>query len=192
MQDYHSVYIDLYHEFRAKDHESEKINDDIVFEMELIKQVEINIDYILMLVGKYQESHHTDTEIIVTIKKAIGASPDMRNKKDLILNFIDSLTPDSEVDEEWRHYVTQQRKVELDQIIQEENLNSANAYEYMDNAFKDGFIQTTGTAITKVLPPVSRFTPSGDRTKKRETVLEKLKAFFDKFYDIASGLMSDN
>ena len=192
VQDYHSIYIDLYHEFRAKDHESEKINDDIVFEMELIKQVEINIDYILMLVGKYQESHHTDTEIIVTIKKAIGASPDMRNKKALILNFIESLTPDSEVDAEWRQYVNQQRKIELDQIIQEENLNPANAYEYMDNAFKDGFIQTTGTSITKVLPPVSRFTPSGDRTKKRETVLEKLKAFFDKFYDIASGLISSD
>ena len=88
--------------------------------------------------------------------------------------------------------MNQQRKIELDQIIQEENLNPENAYEYMDNAFKDGFIQTTGTAITKVLPPVSRFTPSGDRTKKRETVLEKLKAFFDKFYDIASGLISSD
>jgi type I restriction enzyme R subunit len=48
-------------------------------------------------------------------------------------------------------------------------------------------VQTTGTGITKVLPPVSRFTPTGDRTKKRDTVIEKLSAFFNKFWDISGG-----
>lgn len=61
----------------------------------------------------------------------------------------------------------------------------------MDNAFRDGFIPTTGTAITKVLPPVSRFTPTGDRTKKRETVIEKLTAFFNRFWNIVSDAAAD-
>ena len=76
-------------------------------------------------------------------------------------------------------------------IIAEENLDKDETYKYVNNAFRDGYIQATGTALTKVLPPVSRFTPTGDRTKKRETVLEKLKAFFNKFWDISGGKFED-
>jgi len=91
------------------------------------------------------------------------------------------------VDGAWQAYVEEQRRAELDRIIVDENLNCDEAYKFMDNAFRDGFVQTTGTAITKVLPPVSRFTPTGDRTKKRETVIEKLTAFFNRFWDIMSS-----
>lgn len=187
VQDYHSAYIDLYNEFRPKKHDAENINDDVVFEMELIKQVEINIDYILSLIRKYHEEHLQDKEIIVTIRKAIDSSVDLRNKKELIEHFIDSLTPESDVDEDWQTYVNEQRRAELNRIIADENLNHDEAFKFMDNAFRDGFIQTTGTAITKVLPPVSRFTPTGDRTKKRETVIEKLTAFFNRFWNIVSA-----
>ena len=186
VQDYHSAYIDLYNEFRPQKHEAEQINEDLVFEMELIKQIEVNIDYILSLIRKYHEEHLQDKEIIVTIRRAIDSSVDLRNKKELIERFIESLTPESEVDEDWLAYVEEQRRAELDRIIVDENLNSEEAYKFMDNAFHDGFVQTTGTAITKVLPPVSRFTPTGDRTKKRETVIEKLTAFFNRFWDIMS------
>ena len=187
VQDYHSAYIDLYNEFRPQKHEAEQINEDVVFEMELIKQVEVNIDYILSLIRKYHEEHLQDKEIIVTIRRAIDSSVDLRNKKELIERFIESLTPESEVDEAWQAYVEEQRRAELDRIIVDENLNCDEAYKFMDNAFRDGFVQTTGTAITKVLPPVSRFTPTGDRTKKRETVIEKLTAFFNRFWDIMSS-----
>lgn len=190
VQDYHSAYIDLYNEFRPKKHDAENINDDVVFEMELIKQVEINIDYILSLIRKYHEEHLQDKEIIVTIRKAIDSSVDLRNKKELIEHFIDSLTPESDVDEDWQTYVNEQRRAELNRIIVDENLNHDEAFKFMDNAFRDGFIQTTGTAITKVLPPVSRFTPTGDRTKKRETVIEKLTAFFNRFWDIIPEIKS--
>ena len=187
VQDYHSAYIDLYNEFRPKKHEAEHINDDVVFEMELIKQVEINIDYILALIRKYHEEHLQDKEIIVSIRKAIDSSVDLRNKKELIERFIESLTPESDVDEDWLVYVEEQRRAELDRIIADENLNHDEAYKFMDNAFRDGFVQTTGTAITKVLPPVSRFTPTGDRTKKREAVIERLTSFFNRFWDIISS-----
>lgn len=188
VQDYHSAYIDLYNEFRPQKHEAEHINDDVVFEMELIKQVEVNIDYILSLIRKYHEEHLQDKEIVVSIRKAIDSSVDLRNKKELIERFIESLTPESDVDEDWLAYVEEQRRTELDRIIADENLNHDEAYKFMDNAFRDGFVQTTGTAITKVLPPVSRFTPTGDRTKKREAVIDRLTAFFNRFWDIISSI----
>ena len=73
LQDYQSLYIDLYQEFRPKDDgDKENINDDIVFEMELIKQIEVNIDYILMLVAQYHESNCTDKEILAEIDKAVN------------------------------------------------------------------------------------------------------------------------
>jgi len=149
--------------------------------------VEINIDYILELIRKYHESNMKDKEIVVSIRKAVDSSMELRNKKDLIEQFIDSMTPSTQVDEDWQAFVEAKKKEELDRIIDEERLNRDETYRFLDNAFRDGFIQTTGTAIGKVLPPVSRFTPTGDRTKKRETVLEKLTAYFKKFWDISGG-----
>lgn len=187
VQDYHSIYIDLYNELRGRNKgENENINDDIVFEMELIKQVEINIDYILLLIQKYKDSHFEDKEIVVSITKAIDSSVELRNKKDLIEQFIDSLTPSSQVDDDWRTFVDEKRVEELNRIISEETLNKEETYKFIDNAFRDGYIQSTGTALTKVLPPVSRFTPTGERTQKRETVLDKLTAFFNRFWSISN------
>ncbi len=192
VQDYHSMYINLYNEFRGKNKgDCENVNDDIVFEMELIKQVEINIDYILALIKKFHEGHLQDKEIVVSINKAIDSSVELRNKKDLIERFIDSLNPSSNVDDDWHSFVDAKKLEELNVIIAEENLDKYETYKYVNNAFRDGYIQATGTALTKVLPPVSRFTPTGDRTKKRETVIEKLKAFFNKFWDISGGRFED-
>jgi type I restriction enzyme, R subunit len=188
VQDYHSMYINLYNEFRKKETgDVENVNDDIVFEMELIKQVEINIDYILELIRKYHKGHLADKEIVISIRKAIDSSVELRNKKDLIEKFIESLTPTSRVDDDWNTFVDTKKLEELNQIITEEDLNKEETFNFINNAFRDGYVQITGTAITKVLPPVSRFTQSGERTKKRETVLEKLIAFFNKFWDISGG-----
>lgn len=188
VQDYHSIYINLYNEFRKiLKGDSENVNDDIVFEMELIKQVEINIDYILQLIRLYHEGHLQDKEIIITIGKAIDSSVELRNKKELIEQFIDSLTPSTNVDDDWHSFVDAKKVEELDQIINDENLDKEETYKFITNAFRDGYVQSTGTAISKVLPPVSRFSPTGDRTKKRESVLEKLSSFFNKFWDISGG-----
>ena len=188
VQDYHSMYINLYNDFRGKNKgDNENINDDIVFEMELIKQVEINIDYILQLIRKYHEGHLKDKEIVISISKAIDSSVELRNKKELIEQFIESLTPTTNVDDDWHTFVDEKKLEELDSIIAEENLDKDETYKFLNNAFRDGFVQNTGTAISKVLPPVSRFSPTGERTKKRETVLERLGAFFNKFWDISGG-----
>lgn len=182
LQDYQSIYLDLYQEFRGKEKaEKDAINDDIVFEMELIKQVEINIDYILMLIRKYRDSQMQDKEIAISIAKSIDSSLELRNKKELIEAFLASLTPDGDIDDEWRAFVAARREEELARIIREEKLNPEATREFMQNAFRDGFLQVNGTALSKVLPAVSRFTPTGDRAKKRETVLEKLTAYFERF-----------
>ncbi|TKC01410.1 type I restriction endonuclease subunit R [Pedobacter cryotolerans] len=186
-QDYHSMYIELYQEFRNKEKgDTENVNDDIVFEMELIKQVEINIDYIIALIQKYHESHLKDKEVVVNISKAIDSSVELRNKKELIEQFIASLTPFSNVEEDWQAFVSTKKKDELDTIIEEENLKAPETYTFINNAFKYGEIQSSGTTFAKILPPVSRFTATGDRTKKKEIVLEKLNAYFERYYDITS------
>jgi type I restriction enzyme R subunit len=188
LQDYHSVYIDLYNEFRkGTDSEKENINDDLVFEMELIKQIEINIDYILALIKQYHEDHTKNKELLIDINKAIDSSVELRNKKDLINQFISSLGVHSVVDEDWQKYVEEKKVEELDEIIKEENLDRDATYTFIQNAFRDGTIATTGTALTKVLPPIRRFSPGGERTQKRETVLGKLTDFFERFFDISNG-----
>lgn len=188
VQDYHSVYIDLYNDFRNKtDGDKENINDDVVFEMELIKQVEINIDYILELIRRYHASNQENKDILVDINKAIDSSIELRNKKELIEQFISTLEVSSNIDSDWQTFVDKKKIEELDRIISEEGLNAQETYQFVESAFRDGGVQATGTAITKVLPPVSRFSADNTRGKKRETVLDKLTAFFNRFFDISSN-----
>ena len=192
VQDYHSMYIDLYNEFRkGTEADKENINDDLVFEMELIKQIEINIDYILGLIKKYHEDHTKNRELLLDINKAIDSSVELRNKKDLINQFISSLDVHSVVDDDWQKFVEGKKVEELEQIIVSENLDHDATFAFVRNAFRDGSLATTGTAITKILPHVYRFSPTGERTKKRESVLDKLMRFFEKYFDISGGKFSE-
>ncbi|MCM0639528.1 type I restriction endonuclease subunit R [Cellulomonas wangsupingiae] len=188
LQDYQSTYLDLYQSFRRTDGaDRESINDDVVFEIELIKQVEINVDYILMLVEKYRaaKGDGEDKEIKATIDRAVDSSPSLRNKKDLIEEFVDRLSVDEDVAEEWRAYVAAKREAELARIITEENLRPEQTRAFVDTAFRDGQVRGTGTAITQILPPVSRFAKGSNHGAKKQTVIDKLTAFFDRFFDLA-------
>jgi len=189
-QDYRSIYLDLYAEFRkGEDADKESITDDVVFEIELIKQVEINVDYILMLVQRYRDAHGDgqDKEIRAEITRAVDSSPTLRNKKDLIEDFVDSVTTDGEIDAEWRAFVEARRRTELESIVAEENLRPEETAQFVDAAFRDGAIPRTGTAITRIIPPVSRFAPGGDHGEKKQRVLDKLATFFERYF----GLMSN-
>ncbi len=186
-QEYQSLYLHLAEEFRNKaEVDKEFINDDIVFEIELIKQVEINVDYILMLVEKYIRSKGSeeDTDIKAAIERAVDSSPSLRNKKDLIEQFVDSVSVNSQIDTEWVEYIAKKKVEELDLIITTENLNADETKVFIENAFRDGVIPETGTAITKVLPPVSRFSKTNNHAEKKRTVLDKLKAFFERFFGL--------
>lgn len=184
-QDYLGRYQDLRDEW--KNHkpggEKEDITDDIVFEIELIKQIEINIDYILMLVQKYHDSHCDDKEILITIQKAVDASPELRSKKALIETFIAGINDVSDVMLEWRTFVAEEKERQLVTIIQEENLKDEETRRFMDSAFRDGSVKTTGTDIDKLMPPISRF-GGGNRTVKKQAIIDKLMAFFNRFFGI--------
>ncbi len=183
-QDYQSIYIDMYQEFkRLKEGDKEKINDDIEFELELVKQVEVNIDYILMLVLKYHASNCEDKTILVEIDKAIGSSMELRSKKELIERFISRVNGSSNIDEDWHVFVAEQKTKELNQLIQDESLKQNETEKYVNNAFRDGQLKTVGADIDKILPPISRF-GGGNRTEKKRTVIDKLKAFFEKYFGI--------
>ncbi|MCB1632830.1 MAG: type I restriction endonuclease subunit R, partial [Pseudomonadales bacterium] len=152
-QDYQSTYLDLWNERKPQARaEKESIVDDVVFEIELIKQVEINVDYILMMVQKYRDERGDgqDKELRAGITRAIDSSPSLRNKKDLIESFVDSVSVTGEIEAEWRAYVAARREKELTEIISTENLRPEETERFMDAAFRDGQLRTTGTAITKV------------------------------------------
>ena len=188
VQDYHSKYIDIYRDFQKRaDSEKENIIGDLIFEMELIKQTEINIDYILMLVNKYHKNNTKNKEILTNIHKAIDSSLELRNKKELIIQFINSLNGDAIVDKEWHTFIKKSKIDELEKIISDENLNRNESYEFIQNSFQTGNIETHGTAITKVIPPLSRFSNTGERSQKIKSVIEKFTEFFDRFFNISNN-----
>lgn len=193
LQDYLGRYQDLRDEWKRKREQGEStdIIDDIVFEVELIKQIEINIDYILMLVKKYHNTHCEDKEVLITINKAIDASPELRSKKALIENFIAGINEVDDIMAEWHDYVVAMREEDLKNIIQEEKLKPEETRKYLENAFRDGEIKTAGTDIDKLMPPVSRF-GGGKRAEKKQSVISKLKTFFEKYFGIGgSGSFTD-
>ncbi len=195
LQDYQSRYLDLRNEWKERQTEKTDVSDDIVFEIELIKQVEISIDYILILVEKYRKSHKTDKDVLVQIEKAIGASPELRSKKELIKSFIEQLNSIEDdtksVEDKWYEYVEEKCAEDLDQIIKDEKLKPEPTWRIMEEAFEYGELRTTGTIVNDILPPASRFNRSGREEKKRRTV-DQLYHFFDTYYDIGALQKKDD
>ena len=184
LQNYQSIYLDLYDKYRKKGNaEKEDITDDIEFEIELIKQVEINIDYILMLVEKYHDGNCEDKEILSSIRKAVDASTQLRSKKELIEAFISQVNVDTQVTTDWQRFVLEQEENDLTEIITNEKLKPEETRKFVANAFRDGTLKTSGTEIDKLMPPVSRFGGDG-RAKKKQGIIEKLKAFFEKYFGL--------
>lgn len=192
LQDYHGIYIDLYTKLRPSEAgDKETINDDLIFEMELIKQIEINIDYILELIKKYHEDHIQNKEVLVDIDKAVDSSVELRNKKDLISQFISTLDVQSDVDTDWQQFVEKKKIEELEHIIESEGLNRDATYVFIQNAFRDGVVAEAGTGIAQIMASKpSLFSPDGAYTKKRENILQKLTRFFEKFFDISGDTFS--
>lgn len=182
-QDYIGTYTDLYEEFKRDKTEAESIKDDVVFEMELVKQIEVNIDYILMLVAKYHESNCTDKEILGSIDKAIKSSLALRSKKELIDTFISKINVNTDVMNDWTKFVKEQEETDLKKLIEEENLNEEETRKFIDNSFRDGQVKTSGTDIEKILPPMRRF-GGGNRTERKQTIIDKILKFFEKYFGI--------
>ena len=191
LQDYLGRYQDLRDEWKSKRESGDvaDVNDDVVFEIELVKQIEINIDYILMLVKKYHDSHGLDKEILITIQKAVESSPELRSKKVLIENFIEGINDMDDVISEWHDYVRKMREEDIRILIEIENLKPEETRKYLENCFRDGEIKTTGTDIVGIMRPVSRF--GGGQESKKKAVIEKLMAFFEKYYGISGSFFGE-
>ena len=187
LQDYASTYQDLHDKYtNAEKAEKTGVVEDIVFEMELIRQIEVNIDYILFLIEKYKASSKQDKEIIADIRRKVASSPNLRNKKDLIESFIESLNPDVDsVTEEWLRFIERAKKAELDAIISEEGLKAEETVAFINQCFREGEIKETGTEITKILPPIPLFTKARNSQEKKNSVIRRLKAFFERFFDVS-------
>ena len=185
-QDYIGMYADLYEEFKKISKETESIKDDIVFEMELVKQVEVNIDYILMLVSKYHKTNCKDKEILGSINTAINSSLALRSKKELIEGFIDRINVNNDIYKDWTAFVKEQKEHDLETLIEEENLNSEETRKFLDNSFRDGEVKTTGTDIEKILPPMRRF-GEDNKTERKQTIIEKISKFFEKYFGISNS-----
>ncbi len=183
IQDYTGRYHDIREELKPRPGMSTDVTDDIVFEVELLRQIEINIDYILILVKKYHDSHCFDKELLIDIHKAIDSSLELRSKKALIDSFIAGINDVDDVMAEWHSFVAEAKESELVSIIEEEKLKETETRKYLENCFRNGEIKTTGTDIDNLMPPTSRF-GGGDRAEKKQRIIEKLQRFFERFFGI--------
>lgn len=181
-QDYRSEYVDLYEKWRPKKGESKVINDDLVFEIDLMKTVDINIDYILMLVRKYHDSNCTDKTIQADIKRAVGASPFLRNKRDLIDAFVASINSSSDIEEDWKKYLAETKEQEISSIIEEEALDNDKTRAFIERAFAEGEVTEVGTEVAELMTKKpSRFAPQNAYALMKQRVLVRLKGYFERF-----------
>ncbi|MDE6824488.1 MAG: type I restriction endonuclease subunit R [Duncaniella sp.] len=186
--DYRGFYNEMHDKYRPKNGDAVNINDDLVFEMELMKTIEINIDYILFLVSQLSGDENNDREIIIKVMKSVEASPDLRNKEELIREFIERHTPENDVHDQWHEFVRESQRKEIENIIAEENLKRDKTLAYVGQVFRDGEVSEGGTAIAEILPPMGLFGNAGaKRTEKKKRVLQRIKDFFDRFFDISGG-----
>ncbi|GAA9361628.1 type I restriction endonuclease subunit R [Helicobacter pylori] len=194
-QDYQSKYLDFYDEMRPeKGRDKEEINDDLIFEIELIKQVEVNIDYILNLIEKYAREDDLEIQGVKTkIEPILNSSIELRNKKDLIMGFIDKYNKDEEVHEYFQNYIHQKREEEFQNIIKENRLNEEKAYSFMQHAFSGGEINFSGTEFPEIIKEkVSRFDKNSRYQEVKEKVAASLSRFFHRFCDLTSSVFKKN
>ena len=183
MQTYTTWY-NNYHEEFVERVDAENINDDVVFEMELVKSVQVSITYILQLIAEYHATNCQDEEVLVRIKTAVGSSPDLRDKRELIERFIEriSVEGDGDIYSHWEEYMAEEQQKELVDIINEEKLNAEKTLAYIHRAFADGYINEYGTSVTELLPPIPLFgAKANTRAEKKARVIERLKAFLARY-----------
>ena len=188
-QDYQSVYNDLYEEWkkRRNDGGNENIANDIIFEIELLKQTEIDIDYILDLVRKYRLEHGKPAEkTLDTIRHALNSSIELRSKRDLVEAFVKHESRTDDLAGDWKKFVEAKKEEEISALIKNENLKNDETRNFVEIAFRDGELRETGTELDALLPPMSRFGAAGKlRAEKKNRTIAALKKIFEKFSGLA-------
>ena len=178
-QSYQSRYIDCYHQYSSRKEKVQgETEEDVVFELDLIRQIEVNMDYILMLIEKYHSGGSKDQKLLDSIHSSVNASLDLREKRDLIEKYLNSRESGEEL--EWNEYIEREKQLALQDLINKNHLKPKETQEFMNRAFRDGEMKTTGTDIDKLMPPISRF-GGNKRDEKKSGIVRKLTEFFDRF-----------
>ncbi|EGR9248317.1 type I restriction endonuclease subunit R [Campylobacter upsaliensis] len=178
-QDYQSHYISTYEKLRKDKDDKESNLDEVEFEVELLAQVEVSIEYILELIAKYHKDQATNYEPIL---KLLDSSLSLRSKKELFLRFIDSLHTQSNVAKDFSTYIETHKNNALQDIINTLNLDPKKTKEFMQDSFERGELRDYGRAFGEIFPPSPLFGKGAEQTHKiREKALEKLQAFFELF-----------
>lgn len=112
--------------------------------------------------------------------KAVDSFLQLRSKKLLIEEFLNTINTESDITGEWKRFAEQKKEEELWQIIADENLKDAETRVYLDQCFAEGQLRTNGPLIDDIMPPVHRF-GGGDRAAKKQSIIERLTTFFEKF-----------
>ena len=145
----------------------------------------VNIDYILMLVEQYHDTNCQNKALLTAIDKVVSSSIELRSKKQLIELFVASVSAATVVERDWQRFVTERKKEDLASLITSSNLRDEKTRRFMDIAFRDGVLNTSGVEFDGLLPPLSRFGGecggSTDRVALKQALAELLSDFFEKY-----------
>lgn len=196
VQDYRSTYNDirdwLRREKSGKEAEESTIDwDDVVFEVDLLKSQEINLDYILELIFENNKKTKDKATLIEEIRRVIRASVGNRAKESLVVDFInetdlDTLQDKANVIDSFFAYAQSKQKVEATELIAEENLNEEAAKRYISASLKREFASENGTELNALLPKMSPLNPQ--YLAKKQSVFQKLTQFIEKFKGVGGHL----
>lgn len=196
IQDYKSTYNDIRDWLRrerfGKESEESKIDwDDVVFEVDLLKSQEINLDYILELIFEHNKKTKDKATLIAEIRRVIRASVGNRAKESLVVDFInetelDKLQDKANVIDSFFAYAQSKQKTEASELIAEENLNEEAAKRYITASLKREYASDNGTELNTILPKMSPLNPQ--YLSKKQSVFQKLTLFIEKFKGVGGQI----
>lgn len=196
IQDYRSTYNDTRDWLRREkagnaQAESTIDWDDVVFEVELLKSQEINLDYILGLIFEHNKQNKTKEELIEEVRRLIRASLENRAKESLIVAFINQTNLDSIIDkvsiiDAFFTFAQAEQKREAEDLIRDENLNIEAAKRYIMASLKRGYATENGTELNSTLPKMSPLNPQ--YAKKKQSVFQRIAAFIEKYKGVGGSL----
>jgi len=189
IQDYRSTYNDIRDWLRREKSSSEKDNstvdwDDVVFEVDLLKSQEINLDYILELIFEHNKKIKSKSELVDEVRRVIRGSLGNRAKESLLVDFInqtdlDQIGDKASVIEAFFTFAQKEQQREAQELIATENLNAVEAMRYITTSLKREFASDNGTELNAVLPKMSPLNPQ--YLTKKQSVFQKIAAFVEKF-----------
>ena len=195
-QDYRSTYNDIRDWLRQRKEGNDKDNspinwDDVVFEVDLLKSQEINLDYILALIFEHHKKNQDKEVLIEEIRRTVRSSLGNRAKESLIVDFINQTNLDDIPDkasliDAFFLFAQNEQQKEAETLIQEENLNVDAAKRYISTSLKREYASENGTALNEVLPKMSPLNPQ--YLTKKQTIFQKIAAFVEKFKGVGGKI----